>query len=64
MYDVIDVNSDIFKDIKFLLLDNKDENIVIELEDCVIDLIDTLKSVDTYLNECSKEDYNERISVI
>ena len=64
MYDNIDIDSDIFKEVKDIMLDNDDEDIVNELEMNVTKLIEVLKETDTKLNEYNDNGYKERISVI
>lgn len=64
MYEVINTDSDVFKSIKDMLLESDEEDLVNELENNVIELIDTLKNVDDNLNKYTDTDYKERISVI
>ena len=64
MYDVIDVDSDVFKEIKDMLLVCNEEDLANELENKVLELIDTLKNVDENLSKYSDTGYKERISVI
>ena len=64
MYDVVNIDSDIFKSIKDMLLENDEEDLVNELENKVIELVDTLKNVDDNLSKYTDTGYKERISVI
>lgn len=64
MYEVINIDSDVFKSIKDMLLDNGEEDLVNELENKVIELVDTLKNVDDNLSKYTDTGYKERISVI
>ena len=64
MYEVINTDSDVFKCIKDMLLESDEEDLVNELENNVIELIDTLKNVDDNLSKYTDTGYKERISVI
>lgn len=64
MYEVINTDSDVFKSIKDMLLENEEEDLANELESNVIELIDTLKNVDENLSNYTDAGYKERISVI
>lgn len=64
MYDNIDIDSDIFKEVKDIMLDNDDEDIINDLENNVIKLIEVLKDTDMKLEEYNDNGYRERISVI
>ena len=64
MYEVINTDSDVFKNVKDMLLESDEEDLVKELESNVIELIDTLKSVDENLSKYTDTGYKERISVI
>lgn len=64
MYEVINTDSDVFKNVKDMLLESDEEDLVKELENNVIELIDTLKSVDENLSKYTDTGYKERISVI
>ena len=64
MYDNIDIDSDIFKEVKDIMLDNDDEDIVNDLEINVTKLIEVLKDTDMKLEEYNDNGYRERISVI
>jgi hypothetical protein len=47
-----------------MLLESDEEDLVKELENNVIELIDTLKNVDENLSKYADTGYKERISVI
>ena len=64
MYDNIDIDSDSFKEVKDIMLDNDDEDIVNDLEINVTKLIEVLKDTDMKLEEYNDNGYRERISVI
>lgn len=64
MYDNIDIDSDIFKEVKDIMLDNDDEDIINDLENNVTKLIEVLKDTDLKLEEYNDNGYRERISVI
>lgn len=64
MYEVINTDSDVFKNVKDMLLESDEEDLVKELENNVIELIDTLKNVDENLSKYTDTGYKERISVI
>lgn len=64
MYDNIDIDSDIFKEVKDIMLDNDDEDIINDLENNVTKLIEVLKETDMKLEEYNDNGYRERISVI
>ncbi|MGN0966831.1 MAG: hypothetical protein ACI4OP_04485 [Candidatus Coprovivens sp.] len=64
MYDNIDIDSDIFKEVKDIMLDNDDEDIINNLEINVTKLIEVLKDTDMKLEEYNDNGYRERISVI
>jgi mRNA-degrading endonuclease RelE of RelBE toxin-antitoxin system len=64
MYDNIDIDSDIFKEVKDIMLDNDDEDIINDLENNVTKLIEVLKDTDMKLEEYNDNGYRERISVI
>lgn len=64
MYDNIDIDSDIFKEVKDIMLDNDDEDIINDLEINVTKLIEVLKDTDMKLEEYNDNGYRERISVI
>lgn len=64
MYDNIDIDSDSFKEVRDIILDNNDEDIVNELEVNVSKLIEVLKDTDKVLEEYNDNGYKERISVI
>ena len=64
MYDNIDIDSDIFKEVKDIMLDNDDEDIINDLEINVTKLIEVLKDTDIKLEEYNDNGYRERISVI
>ena len=64
MYEVINIDSDVFKSIKDMLLEGNEEDLVNELENKVIELVDTLKNVDENLGKYTETGYKERISVI
>lgn len=64
MYDNIDIDSDIFKEVKDIMLDNNDEDIINDLENNVTKLIEVLKDTDMKLEEYNDSGYRERISVI
>jgi len=64
MYDNIDIDSDIFKDVKDIMLDNDDEDVINDLEINVTKLIEVLKDTDMKLEEYNDNGYRERISVI
>jgi chaperonin cofactor prefoldin len=64
MYEVINTDSDVFKNVKDMLLESDEEDLVKELENNVIELIDTLKNVDENLSKYADTGYKERISVI
>lgn len=64
MYDNIDIDSDIFKEVKDIMLDNDDEDIINNLEINVTKLIEVLKDTDMKLEDYNDNGYRERISVI
>lgn len=64
MYDNIDIDSDIFREVKDIMLDNDDEDIINDLEINVTKLIEVLKDTDMKLEEYNDNGYRERISVI
>ena len=64
MYANIDIDSDIFKEVKDIMLDNDDEDIINDLENNVTKLIEVLKDTDMKLEEYNDNGYRERISVI
>lgn len=64
MYDNINIDSEIFKEVKDIMLDNDDEDIVNDLEINVTKLIEVLKDTDMKLEEYNNNGYRERISVI
>jgi hypothetical protein len=64
MYDNIDIDSDIFKEVKDIMLDNDDEDVINDLEINVTKLIEVLKDTDMKLEEYNDNGYRERISVI
>ena len=64
MYDNIDIDSDIFKEVKDIMLDNDDEDIINDLENNVTKLIEVLKDTDMKFEEYNDNGYRERISVI
>lgn len=64
MYDNIDIDSDIFKEVKDIMLDNDDEDIVNDLEINILKLIEVLNDTDKKLEEYNDNGYRERISVI
>ncbi len=64
MYDNIDIDSDIFKEVKDIMLDNDDEDIINDLENNILKLIEVLKDTDMKLEEYNDNGYRERISVI
>ena len=64
MYDNIDIDSDIFKEVKDIMLDNDDEDIINDLENNVTKLIEVLKDTDMKLEAYNDNGYRERISVI
>ena len=64
MYDNIDIDSDIFKEVKDIMLDNDYEDIINDLENNILKLIEVLKDTDMKLEEYNDNGYRERISVI
>ena len=64
MYDNIDIDSDIFKEVKDIMLDNGDEDFINDLEINILKLIEVLKDTDMKLEEYNDNGYRERISVI
>ena len=64
MYDCIDIDSDIFKEVKNILIDNNDDDILNDLEIKVTKLIEVLNITNDKLEEYSDVGYKERISVI
>lgn len=64
MYDNIDIDSDIFKEVKDIMLDNDDEDVINDLEINILKLIEVLKDTDMKLEEYNDNGYRERISVI
>lgn len=64
MYDNIDIDSDIFREVKDIMLDNDDEDVINDLEINVTKLIEVLKDTDMKLEEYNDNGYRERISVI
>lgn len=64
MYDNIDIDSDIFKEVKDIMLDNDDEDVINDLEINILKLIEVLKDTDMKLEEYNDNGYIERISVI
>lgn len=64
MYDNIDIDSDIFREVKDIMLDNDDEDFINDLEINILKLIEVLKDTDMKLEEYNDNGYRERISVI
>lgn len=63
-YDVIDIDSEIFLQIKDYMINDDNEDLVYDLESDITNLIEVLKSVNDELSKYENNDYKERISVI
>ena len=63
-YDVIDIDSETFLQIKDYMINDDNEDLVYDLESDITNLIEVLKSVSDELSKYENNDYKERISVI
>lgn len=63
-YDVIDIDSEMFLQIKDYMINDDNEDLVYDLENDITNLIEVLKSVNDELSKYENNDYKERISVI
>ena len=63
-YDVIDIDSEMFLQIKDYMINDDNEDLVYDLESDITNLIEVLKSVNDELSKYENNDYKERISVI
>lgn len=62
--DNIDIDSELFKQIKDFMIDDGNEDRLYELESNVTKFIDLLKKCEEELNSYDNSDYQERISVV
>ena len=63
-YDVIDIDSEIFLQIKDYMINNDNEDLVYDLESDIAKLIEVLKNDNDELSKYENNGYKERISVI
>lgn len=63
-YDVIDIDSEIFLQIKDYMINNDNEDLVYDLESDIANLIEVLNNANDELSKFENNDYKERISVI
>ena len=63
-YDVIDIDSEIFLQIKNYMINDNNEDLVYDLESDIANLIEVLNNANDELSKFENKDYKERISVI
>ena len=63
-YDVIDIDSEIFLQIKDYMINDGNEDLVYDLESDITNLIEVLNNANDELSKFENNDYKERISVI
>ena len=63
-YDVIDIDSEMFLQIKDYMINDDNEDLVYDLESDIAKLIEVLKNANDELSKYENNGYKERISVI